>query len=156
MRTTLVMLHALPGVIGLLAGVLSLRPPRPDDNRRPWRLIYGACVATLIAGLVGLLAYDWRDLDVVARIAFTGLLALAAVMGYRLHRARREAADRTAGWQGRYVAHVYFTYVSLWAGFLVVPALALPMPQVAVPLVVAAVLVTGSVLVGRYRRRLEV
>lgn len=156
MRTALVMLHALPGLVGLAAGFLSLRPPQADDGRRVWRLVYGACVAILIAGLVVLLAYDWGDLDATARVAFTGLAGLAAVMGYRLHRARREAADRTADWQGRYVAHVYFTYVSLWVGFLVVPALAMPMPQVAVPLAVVAVVATGGVLVGRYRRRLGV
>lgn len=155
-RTVLIVLHAVPGVVGLVAGLLSLRPPQPDDRRRPWRLIYGGCLAALIAGLLGLVAYDWTDLDPAARVAFSGLAVLAGVMGYRLYRAGREAADRPAGWQARYLGHVYFSYVSLWAGFLVVPALALPMPQLAVPAAVLAVVVTGNVLVRRYRRRLGV
>ena len=38
-------------------------------------------------------------------------------------------------------------------GFVILPALNLPMPQVTVPVIAAAVLLTGQTLVGRYKRR---
>jgi hypothetical protein len=155
MRTALVFLHASPGVVGLLVGMLTLRPPRPGDGRRRWRLIYAVCIAVLATGLVALLAYDWGALDTTARAAFAGLACLAVVMGYRLRLARLEARRRRDGWQERYVTHVYFTYVSLWVGFLIIPALNLPLPQVGVPLTVVAVLLIGNRLIGQYKQRLQ-
>ncbi|WP_166352946.1 hypothetical protein [Phytoactinopolyspora limicola] len=152
MRTGLVLLHAAPGVAGVLAGLLSLSPPRPDDGRHHWRRLYVACVTVLIVGMVALIVYDWTDLDAAARVTFTGLAGLAAVMGWRLWLAHREASAQRTGWQRRYVDHVYFTYVTLWIGLLIVPALNTPMPQVAVPIVVLAVLTTGHVLLKRYKR----
>lgn len=153
MRTALVILHAAPGVAGLMAGLLAVPPPRPADGRTWWRRLYALCVAVLLGGLVVLLAYDWADLDPAARLAFTGLAGLGAVMAVRLVLARRAAGTGAAGWQRRYVDHVAFTYISLWVGFLVVPALNTAWPQVAVPVVVVAVVGAGSVLASRYRRR---
>lgn len=155
MRTALVFLHATPGVVGLLVGVPTLRPPRPGDGRGRWRLIYALCIALVATGLVALLAYDWGTLDATARAAFTGLACLAIVMGYRLRSARSEPARRRDGWQERYVRHVYFTYVSLWIGFLIIPALNLPLPQVGVPFTVVAVLLMGNRLIGQYKERLQ-
>ena len=42
------------------------------------------------------------------------------------------------GWEGRYIGHVYFTYISLWMGFVILPTLDLPMPQVTVPVIAVA------------------
>ncbi|MPZ89077.1 MAG: hypothetical protein GEU81_13610 [Nitriliruptorales bacterium] len=103
--------------------------------------------------LVVLIAVDWSGLNVAARIAFSGLTALGAVMAYRIVRSRQEASAQTGNWQGRYIGHVYFTYISLWIGFVIIPALNLPLPQVTVPLVAIAALAIGNVLVARYRRR---
>jgi hypothetical protein len=61
MRTVAAVVHAAPGVVGLVAGLLSLAPPRAEDRRGGWRLIHAVCVATLLGGLVALVVYDWRD-----------------------------------------------------------------------------------------------
>lgn len=156
MRTVLVILHAAPGVVGDLTGLLALSPPRPTDRRRGWRLAYPVCIAMLIAGLGALLLYDWSELDTPARMAFTGLVGLAAVMAFRLWRANREASSRRDGWPKRYVNHVYFTYIALWIGLLIVPAINSPFPLAAVPLVVVVALSVGHVLVTRYKRRLVI
>jgi hypothetical protein len=97
MRTVAAVVHAAPGVVGLVAGLLSLAPPRAEDRRGGWRLIHAVCVATLLGGLVALVVYDWRELDAVARTGFLALVGLAGVMGYRLHRAWREASRQSAG-----------------------------------------------------------
>lgn len=153
MRTVLVVLHAAPGVVGLLAGVMAFSPPRSGDGRAWWRQLYAACILVLIAGLVALIAYDWAELDQIARLTFVGLLGLGVVMAARLLLARRLARSGAGDWQRRYIDHMYFTYVALWIGFLIVPAIGTPWPQVAVPLVVVAVLAAGAVLLSRYKRR---
>lgn len=158
MRTALVLLHAVPGVVGLLAGLLALSPPRPADRRHRWRQLYAVCIGVLLAGMVALVGYDWPELDTAARVAFTGLVGLGVVMAYRLWRAyqqaRQDPPPQQPQWRERYLGHVYFTYVSLWIGFLVVPALSFPLPQLTIPAAALAVLVTGHLLLNRYRRRL--
>src|SRR5690606_19911030 len=124
MRTVLVFVHAVPGVVGLVAGLLALPPPAPGAPRRGWRLLYAACVAALVAGIVALIIRDWPTLEPVVRVVFLGLLGLGLVMGVRLWLAHKLYATGAPRWQERYVGHVYFTYVSLWIGFLIVPALA--------------------------------
>jgi hypothetical protein len=103
-----------------------------------------------------LVAMDWGDLDAGARIAFAGLSGLGAVMGYRIVRARQAALTRPERWQDRYIGHVYFTYISLWEGFVILPALNLPLPQLSVPAVALGVLLIGHTLISRYKSRVLV
>lgn len=152
LRTVLVIIHASAGVAGLLVGLPSLAPD-PATSRTWLRRLYAACIAVLLASMVSMIAVDWGQLETGARIAFGGLAGLGAVMVYRLRCAHREARVQDVGWQLRYIGHVYFTYISLWVGFLIVPALNLPSPQLAAPLVVAATLTTGHMLIARYQRR---
>jgi len=154
LRNVLVVLHAGSGIAGLLAGLWAMSPPRPDDGREWVRRLYPACLATLFVTLIAMIVVDWSDLDSGGRIAFVALAGLAAFLLWRLVLAERESRTRSAGWQQRYVSHVYFTYVSLWIGFLILPALNSPIPFVLAPLAVAVVLVVGGVLVGRYKRQL--
>ena len=152
----LIFMHAGAGVGGLLFGLRSLSPPRPEDGKSWLRYLYLLCIAVLLASLVGLIAMDWGDLDTGSRVAFVGLGALGAVMAFRLILARHEARTRGANWSRRYIGHIYFTYISLWVGFLILPTLNLPVPQVLAPLVVIAVLLIGHALVSRYQKRILV
>jgi hypothetical protein len=154
LRSALVLIHASTGVAGLITGLGALTPPRPLDNRRWLRRLYAVSITILVTSMVALVAVDWTDLDVVGRVAFGALIGLGAVMVYRLARAYREASTQNGGWQERYIDHVHFTYISLWVGFVVLPALNLPVPQVSVPLVAVGVLLTGHALLTRYRKRL--
>lgn len=151
LRTLLVVLHASAGVSGLLLGIVAFvpRPGRPGAVR----IAYVSCIGLLLLTLLALIAADWRDLAAGARIAFSALAALAVAMVYRLARAVAEAAGESEGWQRRYIDHVFFGYISLWIGFLVIPALNLPYPQVAVPIVAVGTLGLGRVLVARYQKR---
>jgi hypothetical protein len=153
LRTTLVVIHAASGAGGLVTGLASLSPPRPGDDRGWWRRLYALCIGTLVASMVALVAIDWAGLDAVARVAFGGLIVLGAVMTYRIVRARAEASARGVGWEGRYFDHVAFTYISLWEGFVLLPALNLPLPQVSVPAVAVGVFVVAHWLLTRYRNR---
>lgn len=152
-RTVLVVIHAAAGVGGLLTGLPSLAPPRPTDNRTWLRRLYIASIAILLTSMVALIAVDWDGLTGGSRVAFSALTVLGAVMAYRLTRAQREASAQAANWQPRYISHVYFTYISLWEGFVILPALNLPFPQLSVPAVAVAVLLIGGALIARYKKR---
>ena len=66
----------------------------------------------------------------------------------------RLAGSRKPGWERRYLGHVYFTYISLWVGFVIVPALGSPNPGVWIPVAVVSVLTAGTMLIHRYEQRL--
>lgn len=152
-RTILVVVHAGAGIAGLGAGIASFAPPRGGDGRWWVRWLYLACIAVMFVTLIMLVIVDWQGLDTTARLAFMALTGLGAVMMVRIVLADRVASSRDSGWEGRYIGHVYFTYISLWMGFVILPALNLPMPQLTVPVIAGAVLLTGQTLVGRYKRR---
>jgi hypothetical protein len=152
-RTILVVIHAGAGIAGLVAGLPSFALPRDGDGRSWVRWLYLACIAIMFVTLIALVVLDWEGLDTMARVAFTALTGLAAVIMLRIVLAARVVSSREPGWEGRYIGHVYFTYISLWMGFVILPALNLPMPQVTAPVIAAAVLLTGQTLVGRYKRR---
>lgn len=154
-REVLVAIHAGAGIIGLAVG-LAVFPP-PEAGRGPariWRITYGGLLVVLVVSLLALLVRDWAGLETGARIAFSGLAVLAGVMLTRIYLAHRLASSREPGWKRRYVSHVYFTYISLWVGFAIVPALRSPMPGLWVPVAVIGVLVAGTLLVHRYERRI--
>ncbi|MGH2684136.1 MAG: hypothetical protein ACRDJP_01550 [Actinomycetota bacterium] len=152
MRGTLVLIHASAGIAGLITGLVSLAPPRTPSTRRWWRGVYLLCIAVLLATLTALIAIDWDSLDGIARIAFPALAVLAVVMAVRVVRANQVAVSKGSRWRERYIDHVYFSYISLWEGFVILPALNLPLPQVTVPVVAIAVLLVGHVLITRYKR----
>jgi cobalamin synthase len=152
MRNILVVAHAGAGIAGLIAGLGSFAPPRDADGRSWVRWTYLALIAVMFVTLIALVAVDWEGLDTTARIAFTALAGLAAVMMLRIVLALRVASSREPGWEGRYIGHVYFTYISLWMGFVILPALNLPMPQLTVPVIAVVVLLIGRALLGRYKR----
>jgi hypothetical protein len=153
LRSALVVIHAAAGVGGLLTGLASLSPPRPTDHRTWVRLLYLLSILILLASMIMLVILDWTGLDSVGRIAFSGLIGLGAVMAYRLGRAYREASTREPDWPERYINHVSFTYIALWEGFVILPALSLPLPQLSVPVVAIAVFLIGHALIVRYKTR---
>jgi hypothetical protein len=154
LRDALVVIHAAAGVGGLLTGLASLSPPRPTDNRGWVRRSYLVFIVILLASMVVLVMIDWASLDGGSRIAFSALVGLGAVMAYRIARAYRQGSAQEITSKERYINHVYFTYISLWEGFVILPALNLPLPQLSVPVVAIAVLLVGHVLIGRYKRRI--
>ena len=153
LREILVIIHAGSGIVGLLVGLGALSPPVPADKRSWLRRVYAGCITVLLVSMVAMIGVDWSGLEAGARIAFSGLTGLGVVIAYRLVRAHQEAGTRGTDWQSRYIGHIYFTYVSLWIGFLIVPALNMPYPQIAVPSVPIMVLLLGHVLVRRYKQR---
>ena len=154
-RELLVAIHAGSGITGLLVGLTAFQPPKEKGGRwRIWRIGYGGLLAILTVSLLVLIIRDWGGLETGARLAFSGLAALALVMLTRIYLAHRLVANRMPGWERRYVGHVYFTYISLWVGFAIVPALRSPNPGLWIPVAVVTVLVTGSALVRRYERRI--
>jgi hypothetical protein len=152
-RDILVAIHAGSGIAGLAVGLAVFAPPQTKGgSRRWWRIAYGGLLAILLLSLVALVWRDWAGLETGSRLVFTGLAILAGVMLIRMYMAHRLVADDGPGWEGRYVSHVYFTYISLWVGFAIVPALRSGNPGLWIPIAIAVVLSTGTLLVQRYKR----
>lgn len=153
-REMLVVIHAGAGVAGLLVGLAVFPPPRTPEFRKWWRITYGLLLVVLIVSLLFMIITDWSGLETGARLAFSGLAGLGLVMIARMLMAHRLAGSGEPGWERRYVGHVYFTYVSLWVGFAIVPALRSPTPGLWIPVAVVAVLTAGSVVLHRYEERI--
>lgn len=154
-REMLVVIHAGSGIAGLVVGlVVFAPPPRSGSGRLRARIVYGLLLVVLVVSLLGLIVKDWPGLETGARIVFSGLAALGGVMLFRIYRAHRIAESRRPGWKRRYVGHVYFTYISLWVGFAIVPALRFGNPGLWVPIAVVSVLTAGTLLIHRYERRI--
>lgn len=155
-REVLVAIHATAGIAGLVVGIALFRPPETRSDRRWLRMVYGGLLAVLAGSLLALIITDWPDLDAIPRIVFSGLAVLAGVMLYRLVLADRIAASGEPRWERPYVGHVYFTYVSLWVGFAIVPALRSGNPGLWIPIAVVGVLAVGTLLIHRYQRRIGI
>lgn len=154
-RQLLISIHAGSGLLGLVVGLAVFPPPEAKGGRKRFlRLAYGGLLVVLTVSLIVLIITDWPDLEIGARLAFTGLAGLAGVMLTRIWLAHRLVGSGKPGWKRSYVGHIYFTYVSLWVGFAIIPALRSTAPGLWIPVVVATVLVTGSALVHRFERRI--
>ncbi len=155
-RELLVAIHAGSGLAGLIAGLAVFRPPSIRGGRpRLWRIIYGGLLVILVVSLVALIVKDWAGLETGTRFAFSGLAILAGVMLVRLAVGHRLVSTRASGWERGYVSHVYFTYISLWVGLAIVPAVRSANPGLWIPVAVVAVLAAGRTVLNRYKRRIE-
>lgn len=153
-RDMLVAIHAGAGIAALCVGLFVFPPTAAPGRRHYWRAGYAALLVILSGSLLALITVDWAQLAAGARIAFIGLAVLAAVMLTRLYLAHRLADAQGTYWRHRYVSHIYFTYISLWVGLGIVPALRTETPVLWVPVAITATLGIGGVLVHRYERRI--
>lgn len=69
----------------------------------------------LLVFLSATVAVDWRGLQTTQQFIYVVLIALAAFMVTRVLLAFRVAQQQGSGWESRYMNHIYFTYISLWA-----------------------------------------
>lgn len=146
--------HVGAGVLGLLLGPPVFAAARRPDRRPALRWAYQAALVVLVVAVAGAVAAHWSDLDTGARAAFGGLVLLGAVIVARGHLALRALRQRRAGWQQRYLDHVYFTYVSLWEGFVLVAILESGLPAWLAPMAAVGILVAGAALLSWYKRRI--
>lgn len=154
-REVLVAIHTTAGIAGLVAGLAVFKPPHSKSHRRWWRIGYGLLLIALVASLIAMIIVDWPDLPTGARVTFAGLAVLGLVMVVRIYLAHRlagETTDRAAA--RRYVGHVYFTYVSLWVGLAIIPALRSETPGLWLPVAIIGVLAVGFLLLHLYESRI--
>ena len=152
LRTILLTLHVAGGGLGLLFGVLAIRPPDTRGAGRFARLAYASGVVLLVAFLYATLAVDWAGLGPTQRVIFAILAALGAFILVRLFLAFRASQDRPANWEASYIGHIYFTYISLWEGFFIVGLIDLGAPGWLVASVAIGVLLIGGYFSNRYKR----
>jgi len=144
MWLVMIVLHAAAGVAAFAVGVAALEPDRVRRHR--W---LPSLLAWLLAGMVlfmvGAMASHWADLAGAARIVFSGLVVLGLYMLHRALRARADAAHLTRARTASYMDGVGFILIALFNGFVIVTALDLGAPPLAV-----ALLAVLAVVVGHY------
>jgi hypothetical protein len=77
----------------------------------------------MILFLIRVVAVDWPELDLITRIVYVALAALAVYTGWRGWQALESPRFRNTGWRANYIDHVGFTLVTHLAGFFIVGAL---------------------------------
>jgi hypothetical protein len=154
LRTVFLSLHVAGGVAGLVLGIFALRPPA-DDSRTGLgvRRAYLASLAMLTLFLVALVVEDWSGQNAATRAIFGGLTALAFLVLARAVLALRAEQQRPPSWRSVYMNHVYFTYISLWEGLLIVGFLDLSAPPWLVGVVAVGLVFVGARLFHRFERR---
>lgn len=154
MRTFFLSLHVAGGAAGLFLGAFAMQPPLVHASRLLVRRAYAAALIVLLVFLTATVGVDWPGLQVGQQVIYAVLIALAAFMVARVLLAFRVAGLQPAGWETKYMNHIYFTYVSLWEGLLIVGLFDLGAPTWLIAAVAAGVLIVGTSVYNRYRGRL--
>jgi hypothetical protein len=142
-----VSLHALAATVAFAAGVVALPAGRLVR-------VHLAAVLVMAAALVPAVLVDWRATPVGARVAFSALAVLAAVVAVRAALAVRGRPQVTGGPSAAYLGHVGFALIALADGFAVVAAIRAGLPAYAVGALALAVVAAGHVGIGVLQRRL--
>jgi hypothetical protein len=154
LRTVLLSPHVAGGVVGLILGIFALRPPADDSRTRLGvRRAYLASLAVLTLFLAALVVEDWSGQNAAKRAIFGGLTAFAFLVLARAVLALRAERQRPPSWRSVYMNHVYFTYISLWEGLLIVGLLDLSAPPWLVGAVAVGLVFVGARLFHRFERR---
>ncbi len=143
LHTTLIVLHAVAGLVALVAGGAAVRDGRFFDLYL-WSLAGTALFLALAVGA------GWAAVDAGGRALFAAFTALAAVMVWRAVLARR---IRPAGApSAAYVEHVGFTLVALFDAFAVIAVLDAGAPVWLVVATGVVVAVAGHFALRRAKR----
>lgn len=148
----LIALHAASAVVALAAGAFALRPPG-RASPAVFRIYLGALWGMVLC-LAGAVAAGWPSLDASSRMLFGALTLFAVAMGARGWAAYRTARKRDPGWEHRYLAHVGFTLIALFAGFVIISALDLGAPVWLIIVIGVASVLGGRLSLERARSRL--
>ena len=145
--TLFITVHAVAATIAFGAGVMSAPTGR-------FLGVYRSAMAVMAAALVPAILVDWSATDPTARMVFTGLIGLAAVMVVRAELAGRCPPGRTGGPTAGYLEHIGFTLIALADGFAVVTAIRAGAPGWVVALLAVGVVVVGHLTLQAAKRRL--
>jgi hypothetical protein len=146
----MIVLHAAAGVLCFVAGVAVLGL---QTARSTWLVVYLAALAGMTVFVAAAVAAGWSGYDGGTRVTFGALIALALFMCWRAYRAVVELRTQPPGWRSRYLAHIGFTLISLFDGFVIVAAIDLGAPGWLVALIAVAGVVVGIQLLNRAKAR---
>jgi hypothetical protein len=143
LHTALIAAHAACGLAAFVFGIFALEP-RTSAAPGTFGWYLGA-LCLMILFLAGVVALDWKGLDLPTRVLYAGLLVLAGYVGWRGWRAAQNLSARAGAWRTQYIEAVGFTPIALFDGFVIVSALDLGAPG----WIVVALGVLG-IVVGRF------
>lgn len=149
----LIALHATSGIVALAAGVFVLRSP---GRASPAMFgIYLGALWGMVLSLAVAVAAGWPSLNASSRTLFGALTLFAVAIGARGWASYRLARQRVPEWEHRSLAHVGFTLIALFDGFVIVSALDLGAPVWLIVLAGAGGVLGGRFVIGRAGERLR-
>lgn len=148
-------LHALAGVVGLVAASALVFVPRYADNRTLFSVYLWSLVA-LVAFLAAAMAAHWQDLGETERLTFSALFLLGPYMLYRANKARLFLSGKPQVQPHDYFDHIGFTLIALFEGFVIVSAIDLDAPGWLVAVIALLGIAAGRWAVGRAKTRVLV
>jgi hypothetical protein len=148
----LIVLHATFATLGFVLGCLLLaRLPEAATSRR--FVVYSLSIWVAMLLLFTVVIVDWSELDLIKRIAFTGLSGLGVYLLWRTERARAALRARRDGWRPRFIGHVGFVLISLFDGFCIVTAIDLHLPPVLIAVIAVLGVLAGIWAIRRATKR---
>jgi uncharacterized membrane protein len=132
LHNAFVAIHAVAASVCFVAGLIILAPPiRILGNREKLLKVFAAAFPVFLISLYLAIAFGWGRWDNPLKIIFVSLIALDLFMVWRAFRALNVFKSKTAVWQIKFIGHVGFNIISLFAGFVIVLAIVLGVPNLA-------------------------
>jgi hypothetical protein len=151
-HSVLIVLHAGSAVAAFVLGCLLLAT-LPVTGRAARFVAFFWCVIASMSLLVGVVLFDWAQLDTAKRIAFGILCALAAYLVVRVLQARATLIHKPAAWRRALIGHIGFVMISLFDGFCIVSAIDLRLAPWLIVTVAVLGVVVGVVVIRALVRR---
>lgn len=151
---TLIALHAAGGAVCFVSGVFLIVPSTRSRAHLRWLFtIFLASLALMLVPLYLVIAVDWVGLDISRQVAFTALGILGLYMAWRAFQARNVLRTRPEAWRLKFIDHIGFNLISLFAGFVIVSAIDLGAPSWLVGVIAVSGVAAGIVAVNFVKSR---
>jgi hypothetical protein len=147
LHSIFVSIHAASASICLISGLALIKSPINRHANRRWLLnIFVYTFPVFLFSLYLAIGFGWNLFAFPLAIGFLGLSVLDIFMVLRAYMAYSVFKSKPSSWQVKFIGHVGFNIISLFAGFFIVLAIVLGSPIWLV--IIVAILSIGLGILG--------
>jgi hypothetical protein len=141
-------------VIGAaIAGPRALRPPAQPSQRPLVRRAYVSLLVLATVAAVGTTIATWSQLSTRMMISLFAVDCLGLLLSEIGFMALHTLREVRAGWQETYTNQIYFSYLLLWEGLLVMAIANSPLSPWVIPFAAIGLAIAGAALFRLYEDR---
>ncbi len=154
LHDSLIAVHTIGASICFISGLTVLTPPVGEHASRRWLFkVFLTAFPFLLIPLYLAIAVGWPQFGISEMAIFPVLGLLDLFMTWRAFKAYKVFQSQPQGWQLKYIDHVGFNIISLFAGFVIVLAIDLGAPIWLVVIIAVASIVGGIYSVNTIRAK---